>query len=384
MAIVALTPRPRPVAPPTCCYSPGKTPRSRSPRRTNSIFFMHRRSPWLSRAGTLLVATLIAGHASAQTALPSPQAKETARALADRGWDHYQNGRYAEALQAFDGAEASVHAPPFLLMIARTHDKLGRLLQSRATYRRLVSEELAPGSPRAFVVAKDDAKQELAALEPRIPTLEVTVTGTAQGGMKLALDGEPIAPATPVELDPGEHRLVAVAPGQRTVTKTLRLREGTRDHVLLDLTPPPPAASPPDRASAGSGSSMTVIIGGGVAAGAGAVAGVVFTLVANSKASDKRKQWHQVHAIDGGTVDCLKPAVGNPAQQCEKLSSLVDDKYLFSNLAMWSFIGGGAAALGTLGYYWLVPSSREPDSKQAHIFPFITTSGFGLAAGGTF
>ncbi|WP_438009110.1 hypothetical protein WME89_10640 [Sorangium sp. So ce321] len=331
------------------------------------------------------MATLIAGHASAQTALPSTQAKETARALANLGWDHYHNGRYAEALQAFGGAEAAVHAPPFLLMIARTHDKLGRLLESRATYRRLVSEELAPGSPRAFVVAKGDAKQELAALEPRIPTLEVTVTGTAQGGVKLALDGKPITPATPVELDPGEHRLVAVVPGQRTVTKTLRLREGTRDHVLLDLTPPSPAASPPDRApaSAGNGASTALIIGGGVAAGAGAVAGVVFTLVANSKASDKRKQWHVVDAINGGTINCAEPAAGNPAQQCEKLNSLVDDRDLFTNLAMGSFIGGGVVALGTLGY-WIAASSSAPEKAHARILPFVLPNGGGIVAGGAF
>ncbi|WP_437652306.1 hypothetical protein [Sorangium sp. So ce1182] len=329
------------------------------------------------------MATLIAGHASAQTALPSPQAKETARALANRGWDHYQNGRYAEALQAFDDAEATVHAPPFLLMIARTHDKFGRLIESRATYRRLVSEELAPGSPRAFVVAKDDAKQELAALEPRIPTLEVTVTGTAQGGVKLVLDGKPITPTTPVELDPGEHRLVAVVPGQRTATKTLRLREGTRDHVLLDLTPPSPAASPPDRASAGSGFRTAVIIGGGFAAGAGAVAGVVFTLVANSKASDKRKQWHQVDVIEGGTVNCAAPAAGNPAQQCEKLNSLVDDRDLFTNLAMASFIGGGVVALGTLGY-WIAASSSAPEKAHARVLPFVLPNGGGIVVGGAF
>ncbi|XXY20140.1 hypothetical protein WME88_10910 [Sorangium sp. So ce216] len=343
-------------------------------------------SPRLSSAGMLLAAVLLAAGAFAQTSLPLPQAKEIARTLADRGLEHYDNGRYHEALQAFNGAEAALHAPSLLLMIARTYDKLGRLIESRATYHRLIDEELAPGSPRAFMAAKDEAKLELAALEPRIPTLEVTVTGTTPGAAELTVDGDRIVAATPVELNPGEHRLVAALTGERSVTKVLQLKEGTREHVLLDLTPRSPAAPLPDRAPTPSVSSASTVmlIGGGVAAGAGVLAGVAFTFAANSKASDAREQWRVVDAIDNGSLDCAKPDAGNPAQQCAKLSSLVDDKDLFTNAAMWTFIGAGAAALGTLGYYWVATSSSEPERRHFSVFPLVIPNGGGIVAGGAF
>lgn len=341
----------------------------------------------------LLVIMLVNAPSLAQPAPPTPHAKATARALADRGLEHYEAGRYTEALRAFHEAEAAIHAPTLLLMIARTYDKLGRLMESRATYRRLVHEELAPGSPRAFVAAVDEAKQELAALQARIPTLEVTLSGAAHDTVVLTIDSERIAPSTPVERDPGEHQLVAVIPGQRTVTKTIRLNEGTKEHVVLHLTPPPPAAPLSDRAPASSESNAAsksgittgVVIGGGVAVAAGTIAGVAFTLFANGKASEARRQWNVVHAINEGGVNCRTPDPGNPSTQCGKLSSLNDDKDLFSNLALWSFIGGGAAAIGTLGY-WLAASSSssEPDKKQMRILPLVTPGGLELVAGGVF
>ncbi|MGK3965767.1 tol-pal system YbgF family protein [Sorangium sp. So ce118] len=337
---------------------------------------------------------LVTAPGLAEPAPPTPHGKATARALADRGLDHYEAGRYAEALRAFHEAEAAVHAPTLLLMIARTYDKLGRLMESRAVYRRLVNEELAPDSPRAFVAAVDEAKQELAALDPRIPTLEVTLSGAAPDAVVLTVDSERIAPSTPVQRDPGEHQVAAAIAGQRLVTKTIRLREGTREHVVLHLTPPPSAvplsarapASPESNAASESGMTTAVVISGGVAAAAGTIAGVVFTLLANDKASEASRQWHVVDGIDNGSVDCRTPDAGNPASQCEKQRSLIDDKDVFSNLALWSFIGGGAAAIGTLGYYWLTTSSSvsDPDKKQMRVLPFVTPGGGGLVAGGVF
>ncbi|XXT22114.1 hypothetical protein WME94_11195 [Sorangium sp. So ce429] len=347
---------------------------------------MYRFLPRLSSAGMFLTAVLLAAHAFAQAVPPSPQVKEIARTLANRGLEHYDNGRYHEALQAFNGAEATVHAPSLLLMIARTYDKLERLIESRTTYHRLLNEQLAPGSPRAFVAAKDEAEQELAALEARIPTLEVTLTGTTPGEVELTVDGDRIASATPVELDPGEHRLVAALSGERSVTKVLHLKEGTKEHILIDLPPRSLAAPLPDPAPVlpVSSGSTVMLIGGGIAAGAGVLAGVAFTFAANRKASDAREQWSVVDAIDNGTLDCARPDAGNPAQQCAKLSSLVDDKDLFTNAAMWSFVGAGAAALGTLGYYWVASSSSEPNKSDLSVFPLVILNGGGIVAGGTF
>ncbi|WP_437637781.1 tetratricopeptide repeat protein [Sorangium sp. So ce854] len=341
--------------------------------------------------GLLLVLALPAVPATAfsQPARATEQAKAAARALADKAWELFNAGRYEEALAAFQDAEAQVHAPPFLLYAARSCEKLGRLIEARSLYQRIVDEPLAASAPQEFQQAQADARAELAALAPRIPTLEVAVTGAAPGAVELTLDGERVAPAAPVERDPGEHTVSATAPGQAPVTRTIRLSEGSRERVTLDLAPAPVAAavtvpSSGDAArSAGSDVKTAALIGGGAVAGAGALAGLVFTLVANGKASDARQQRSVVDAMEGGTVNCMFPDGAYQTQQCSKLSALVDDKYLFSNLALWSFIGAGVSAVGTLGYYWLATTPSEPE-KQVHLFPLVTPGGGGLVAGGVF
>ncbi|XYI00431.1 tetratricopeptide repeat protein [Sorangium sp. So ce1128] len=341
--------------------------------------------------GLLLVLALPAVPATviAQPARSTEQAKAAARALADKGWEFFNAGRYEEALAAFRDAEAQVHAPPFLVFAARSCERLGRLLEARSLYQRVIDEPLAASAPQAFQQAQADARVELAALAPRIPTLEVAVTGAEPGAVELTLDGERVAPAAPVERDPGEHTVVATVRGQTPVTKTIRVSEGRRERVTLDLAPAPAAAAvtaPPSghaTRAAGSDVKTVALIGGGVAAGALTLAGVVFTLAANGKANDARQQWSVVHAMEGGDVDCANPAGSYQTQQCSKLSALVGNKYLFSNLAVWSFIGAGASAAGTLGYYWLATAPSEPE-KQVHLFPLVIPGGGGLVAGGVF
>ncbi|WP_437572481.1 hypothetical protein [Sorangium sp. So ce542] len=341
------------------------------------------------RLALLLALMLPAVPATAisQPARPDEQAKAAARALADKGWELFNAGRYEEALAAFRSAEAQVHAPPFLLLAARSCERLGRLIEARALYRRVVDEPLDASASPAFHQAQADAKAGLAALAPRIPALEVAVAGAAPGAVELTLNGERIAVTTPVERDPGEYKLVATAPGYTPVTRMFRLTEGKRERVTIELSPastaaataPLPAPAPP---AAESDARMIALIGGG-AAGALVLAGVAFTLVANGHASDATQQWMKVKAMDRGPVNCSSPAGTDQANQCQKLSSMVDDKYLFSNLAAWSFILGGASALGALGYTWLAGAPSEPE-KQMHLSPLVTPGGAGVVAGGVF
>ncbi|WP_437679313.1 tetratricopeptide repeat protein [Sorangium sp. So ce131] len=323
--------------------------------------------------------------AVAQPAQPTEQAKAAARALAGQGWEHFQAGRYEEALAAFRDAEALVHAPSLLYQAARSCERLGRLIEARSFYQRIVDEPLAASAPRAYQQAQADAKVELAALAPRIPSLEVTVTGASTSAVALTLDGQRIDPALPVERDPGNYTLVAVVPGHTPVTRTIQLKEGAREQVTLDLTPPPAAAPVTDRPAAPSGTDTrrAVLVGGGITAGAAVLAGIAFTLVANSKAGDAERQGNEVDSIGHGPGSCSSPAEPSLVRQCDELSARVDDQYLFSNLALWGFVSGGAAALGTLGYYWLAPPPSE-SRKQMRVLPLVTLGGGGIVAGGSF
>jgi hypothetical protein len=130
-------------------------------------------------------------------------------------------------------------------MIARAQDKLGQLLEARATYQRILAEQLAQYAPAPFFDAQATAKTELEALVPRIPSVQVFVTGAPSKGVRLTIDSAAAQVGQPLPRDPGEHTVAASAPGRVPATQQITLLEGATAQVTLDLTPEPPLAPPP-------------------------------------------------------------------------------------------------------------------------------------------
>ena len=82
------------------------------------------------------------------------------------------------------------------LGLARANVGLGKLVSAQEIYIRLVHDQLAPNSPSVFVDAVENARKELAALTPRIPSIILQVSG---------------APSPKVTLDDGEVPAAALA-----------------------------------------------------------------------------------------------------------------------------------------------------------------------------
>jgi hypothetical protein len=179
-------------------------------------------------------------------ALPGADVKAAARAAADRGQQLFDAGQYAEAIAAFQEADKIFHAPTFTVMIARAQDRLGRLLEARATYEQILAEQLAHYAPTAFFDAQAAARKELDALVPRIPTLQVFVTGVPTSTAQLTVDGASAPIGQPLPRNPGEHAFTASASGRVSVTQKLTLQEGAATQVTVALAPlPPPAPEKP-------------------------------------------------------------------------------------------------------------------------------------------
>ncbi|HSN98786.1 MAG TPA: hypothetical protein VLS89_10895 [Candidatus Nanopelagicales bacterium] len=202
-----------------------------------------------SLIGALIcLASSVAPGAPSAHAQPTPEvldeAKMDARAAADRGRALYEAGRYAEAMEAFVAADQTFHAPTIVLMIARTCEKRGQLLEARAHYQRVIDEQVAHYAPRVFFEAQAQAKKELDALQQRIPILVVMVAGVADA--TLTIDGQPAAPSEEIELNPGEYTAVASASGRRPVSRTITLQEGDAAEItlVLEQAPPPPTPKP--------------------------------------------------------------------------------------------------------------------------------------------
>lgn len=217
--------------------------------------------------GTILVAAglVTAPHAAAQT----KEQKAGARAAADAGGDAFDAGKYAEAADLFERAERLMHAPPHLLYAARSHVKLGHLVEARELYLTLTRERLADSAPRPFRDAQTMGEKELAEIEPRLAYVSVVVQpGAGATSVRVTRNGEPV-PAellgVPAPVNPGEYAYQAFADGMESNSTTVKLKEGTRETVLLTLrdipgaskNKPAPAGSPAAADTSTAGGSLT-------------------------------------------------------------------------------------------------------------------------------
>ncbi|WP_441288188.1 PEGA domain-containing protein [Sorangium sp. KYC3313] len=342
-----------------------------------------------------VVIALLAPAAEAQPAPPRAEAQESdaltdrARQLFADGVNAANAGKWAEAHAAFLAAWGLKPHYQIASNLGVACLRVGKPRDAAEYLTRYLRE-----APATKVQERQRAEASLKEARAQVAAVTVEV---APGGAEVTVDGAIVgrAPlADPVFLDPGRHEIGAKLDGHVSQTRPVDATAGGTETVAIKLQRPPvPEARragietsvlPAPGVSRDSGRTA-VIVGGGIATGVGTVAGVVFTLVANGKASEAERQKSVIANMDRGPVriNCATPAGSNQTQQCGKLRSLVDDKYLFSNLALWSFIGAGASAAGTLGYTLLAGAPTEPE-QRVHLFPLVMPGGGGLVAGGVF
>jgi hypothetical protein len=305
--------------------------------------------------------------------------KSTARTLGQEGQDALDKGNFQLALDLFLRADRLYHAPTLALGAARAQVGLKRLVSAQESYNRMLREGLPPSPSPAFKQALLDAERELAALEPRIPFLLLTVVGATEP--RIELDGEPFPSAAlgvKRAIDPGKHQVKAGAAGfkEAEVSFEIQERESKPIHIKLErdpkaLTPVPtaPTASAPPAASStppapstppalppsssGARTAGWISLGlGGVGLAVGSVAGLV--------AMDRRRT-----LVDscGGDERC-------PA-------SSLDARDRFRSAANFSTVGFGVGLLGlAVGIPLLLTSG--PSSTTAGAAPCLMGSQLGV------
>jgi hypothetical protein len=327
--------------------------------------------------------------------------RAAARALATDGAKAFNEGRWQEAVDMFTRAESLVHAPPHLLFLARAQERLGRLVRAREAYLKITKETLSAAAPQAFRDAQASAEQELRAIEPRIGSLTVSVEG-AEGATDLTvmIDGQPMPGAligVPRPIDPGDHKIEAVAAGYRGQPAQMKLLDGERKEVVLKLVRDPSAAvgappgqttaptaapavasapattEPPPTTSSGSGKGMR--IGSYVAYGVGAVGlglGTYFLIDSRGKRSDADAKNDQCEAQ-------LRCSANDPL--AKEVDDLDDQARSALTLSIVGFaVGGVGIATGT-ALLLLSPSDEEAHASFT-IQPVIGLGTAGVA--GTF
>jgi hypothetical protein len=316
------------------------------------------------------------------TAAPRVSLAETtseraaARAAADAGADAFEQGQYQRALEMFSRAEQLVHAPPHLLFMARSLEKLGRLVEAREAYLKIVNEQLPPTAPSAFRSAHAKADQELAAVEPRLAQVTVNVTGTDASSAAINMDKNdlpPAAAAIPMPADPGRHVFYAHTERARSPEVTITLREGGKETVNLVLpeVAPGAAAGPGgpnqdgasndptqarDQAPADEGTGTGQRIVGYSLLGLGVVSAGVGTLFLVSSL-DKRAQANKAFACDRTEDGC------SVAEQ-QKIDGLDADANQKRTFAIVGYAAGGALLATGLVLLLTAPSSSAQRSAS--------------------
>lgn len=180
--------------------------------------------------------------ASGSAAGQDPRA--TALLLAATGEAQYNAGQYGEALASFQSAIVLIPAPTFELMVARCQEKLGQWLAARASYGRIVNTEADATKP-AFVEAQKKAKEELDALNKKIPVLFIVVKGTISADAVIELDTQVVAKerlGQAIAVDPGVRRVRVLFPGSTPVVREETVGEYARREVIFDAPKVPEVA----------------------------------------------------------------------------------------------------------------------------------------------
>lgn len=229
------------------------------------------------------------------------QMKAQAQLLFDDGRRLLDEGKTAEACEAFAESQRLDPAIGTQLNLANCYEKLGKTASAWIMYVEVQTRARRAGQPERVDVAKKRAD----ALEPLLSHMRVEVSAPVKG-LSVTRDGAPVSARVwgkPTPVDPGEHEIRAAAPGKKPWTTKVTVG-ADRDEVsvrvpaLADAPKPPPSKKTAEADDDDSGYAQMVggwtSIAVGIAAGG---VGVALRLVA----LDRDDEASQFCTADGGT-----------------------------------------------------------------------------------
>lgn len=216
---------------------------------------------------------------AALAAAPTSAEREQARAEGAAALTLMEQEDYAGALAKLDLAYQLVPTPALGLHAARCLVKLGRLVEASERYLQASRFPLDAKAPPPHAQAATQARAELDALQPQIPTVTVTVPGKDQRGLRLSVDGEQVPDALvgqPQPLDPGRHR-IDVQLDELHYESEVVVGVGDKTKLLLQLPAAPAvgSAAPTSRPSPLRDWGIVALSIGGCGASVGALNGAL-------------------------------------------------------------------------------------------------------------
>jgi hypothetical protein len=311
---------------------------------------------------------------------PTPSELSVARRLFDEGRAAEDAARWHEAADKFRRATAIKDTPGMRFHLARCEEEQGSFVEALVEYDR--ARELIDGGMRAADVeklladARERVRAKVALLTLRLPTdvrnVSVELDGKALSGGVLGV---------PMPINPGQHRLSAVAVGRTPFAQELTLGTGEVRELPIELlvatTVPPaqpvlagsapaPHDAPKDDSSV---PTRTIVLVGEASLFAVTLGtGIVFS-VARGTASDRYQQANQtvldsVMGADDEAMACATPRPG-----CIELDQARKDRDRAAAYAVGGFVAAGVSAAAFGLTYWLWPREQAPVEVQAAALP---------------
>ncbi|MES1185737.1 MAG: hypothetical protein ABUL60_18135 [Myxococcales bacterium] len=333
----------------------------------------------------LLVALVPVLRAPAAGAAPEPTPSElsVARRLFDEGRAAEDAGRWREAADKFRKATTIKDTPGMRFHLARCEEEQGAFVEALVEYDR--ARELIDSGIRAADVeklladARERVRAKVALLTVRLPSgienVSVELDGKALSGSVLGV---------PMPINPGVHRVSAVAVGRTPFAQELALGTGEVRQLPVELpvaTTVPPAAPAPAATSStvahrsdaalddGAVPTRTIaLVGEASLFAVGLGTGIVFS-IAKSKATDRYDAANKLVLMStpGGDPDgkaCTKPLPG-----CGELDQAQKDHDRAAVFAAGGFIAAGVSAAAFGLTYWLWPRGPALPEVQASLAP---------------
>ena len=270
-----------------------------------------------------------------------------------------------------------------LFHLANCHEHIGRTATAWAEFLEVASTAKA----RAQTAREKAARDRANALEPKVSRMTISLKAETPG-LSISRDGEVVGRGqwgAAVPIDPGEHVIVATAPGKRRWENSVRIASEMKNveltvPALADeaapapvvaiapqpiVAPPPvvPAQEAPTEAGSGKAQRTTAIVVGGLGLVSVAV-GAGFGLTSKAK-------------HDGAKAHC------DGSNHCDAIGvSLRDDAIHAGTISTVAF-GIGAAAVITGTVLLLTVPHDKAQSARIQASPMIGQNSSGLSLRGS-
>lgn len=187
---------------------------------------------WASVATTCVMVLVASSSLAADE--PSEAERGAARELVYSGDRLAEGGNHQAALERYLAADEIMGVPSTGIEVARSYEKLGRLIEAKAKADEVASYPRRDDEPAPFTEARLAATQLSKALGKRIPNLTIELTGVAPSDVVIRVDGIERGDGP---IDPGDYLVRAEAVGYAPASEKVTIADGDDATVTLELSP---------------------------------------------------------------------------------------------------------------------------------------------------